>query len=738
MSLFAELKRRNVFRVGAAYVVVAWLLIEVSDTIFPRLGLPDWTVTFVIALLLLAFPVALFLAWAFELTPEGVKRTEEVTAEASVTPQTGRAIDRVILVGMVVVVVVVVADRFLFKEGGRGEPALSVEQADPSPAVDAGNAGMPAAEGPVTMPAQAATDEPGQPDARSIAVLPFADMSAAGDQEYFGDGLAEEILNLLAGVRELKVTGRTSSFSFKGKDTPIPEIGRALGVAHILEGSVRKSGDRVRITAQLVKAEDGFHLWSETFDRQLADIFAIQDEIAGAIAEALQLSLVGRVAEAGNLEAYDLYLQARTLIYKRILRDLEEARRLIDRALELDPDYAPALAASGELWQLLSDDISSYGDIPVVQAHAAARRDLERALRLDPDLADAHAGMGLLSMARGDHAAADIHLGRALAINPSLTSANHWRALSYSYSGRAQDAVTAAIQFTERDPLFVANQVNLLFYLAQIGDFSGAEEFAQDLEQRYPGHIRIPAQLSYSQRSQGRLAAAKASIDQALSLDADSLYSRWLAELVHYELGDCITALEYTVGWMEAACLLMLDPDAEDSARARLDPGLENSGTAALNWLQWLSLTGRHQELIAWLDERGYGIAELEVLNPQSVTLGNAVTPLAAAQRATGRKAELEATLQAWGEQLAFLQANGNATGYFRYAQASHAALSDQRETALALLANAIDIGFRDPLLARAPAFEPWHDDPEFLAQVARMHELINIERDKLGMGPLT
>jgi TolB-like protein/Tfp pilus assembly protein PilF len=723
MSLLAELKRRNVFRVGAAYLVVGWLLIEVADTVFPRLGLPEWTVTFVIALLLLGLPVALFLAWAFELTPEGVKRTEEVEPHASVTPQTGRAIDKLILVGMVVVVAVIVADRFLFRDGGHGEPGLPAEQL---------------AAGAVRTPVPAPTDEAGQLEASSIAVLPFADMSAAGDQEYFGDGLAEEILNLLAGVRELKVSGRTSSFSFKGKDTPIPEIGRALGVAHILEGSVRKAGERVRITAQLVKAEDGFHLWSETYDRQLADIFAIQDEIAGAIANALQLQLrlVGQVAGTGNLEAYDLYLQARTLIYQRTLRDLQEARGLVDRALTLDPDYAPALAASGELWQLLSDGVSSYGDIPVVQAHAAARRDLDRALRLDPGLADAHAALGLLSMSLGDYAAADAHLARALAINPSLTSANNWRALNYANSGRARDAVSAARQFAERDPLFVVNQANLVYYLAMTGDFAGAEELGLHLQQRHPEHIRVPAQLSFSQRFEGRLAAAKASMHQALSLDAGSLYSRLLAEQVHYDLGDCARALEYTVGWTEDVCRFVLDRDADSPARARLAVR-SNNYVAVWGWLQGLSLRGRHEELLAWLDESGYGVAELRALMPQSATMGNEPTPLAVAQRATGRTAELDATLQAWGAQLAFLEANGNATGYFRYAQAAHAALSDQRERALALLAQAIDLGFRDPLLARMPAFEPWHDDPEFLAQAARMDDLINIERAKLGMAPL-
>jgi tetratricopeptide (TPR) repeat protein len=339
-------------------------------------------------------------------------------------------------------------------------------------------------------------------------------------------------------------------------------------------------------------------------------------------------------------------------------------------------------------------------------------------------------------MSLGDYAAADAHLARALAINPSLTSANNWRALNYASSGRARDAVSAAREFAERDPLFVVNQANLMYYLAMTGDFAGAEELGLRLQQRHPDHIRIPANLSFSQQFEGRLAATKASMDRALSLDAGSLYNRLLAEQVHYALGDCARALEYTVGWTEDVCRFVLDRDADSPARVRLAVR-SNNYVAVWGWLQGLSLRGRHEELLAWLDESGYGVAELRALMPQSATMGNEPTPLAVAQRATGRTAELDATLQAWGAQLAFLEANGNATGYFRYAQAAHAALSDQRERALELLAQAIDLGFREPLLGRMPAFEPWHDDPEFLAQAARMDDLINIERAKLGMAAL-
>jgi TolB-like protein len=702
MSLFAELKRRNVFRVGAAYLVVAWLLVEVSDTIFPRLGLPEWTVTFVIALLLLGLPVALFLAWAYELTPEGVKRTADVQLDESVSKLTGRKLDFAIIA-----VLLVALGWFAWDKFGVGPQG-------PPPA------------------------EPGQAEA-SIAVLPFTDMSATGDQEYFGDGLAEEILNLLAGVRELKVSGRTSSFSFKGKDVPIPEIGRALGVAHILEGSVRKSGDRVRITAQLVKADDGFHLWSETFDRQMADIFAIQDEIADAIANALQLTLVGRIAGAGNLDAYQLYLQARPLIYTRNPQNLREARRLIDRALELDPDYPPVLAASGELWQLLSDDPNSYGVIPEVEARAKARKDLERALLLDPDVADTHAALGLLFMNLGDHASADGHLARALAINPSLTNANHWYGLNLSRSGRARDAVVAGKRFAELDPLFLTNLSTLVFYQTTVGEFEAAEQLAQRLQRSYPEYSRASAMLAHVHAVQGQLAMAKAAVDRAIELDADTLFNRGLAEWNHYLLGDCEGAISYSLEAAGVLCQVAQGREAEALARARARLDTSPEGAAAISaWLEGLSASGRHAELLAWMEERGYGAADLRALLPVDIFQGGGMSPLAVAQRAMGRETDLGETLRYWGETLAYLEDNGYASGWFRYHQATHAALSNEREVALARLAAAIDIGFRDPLLARVPAFEPWHDDPEFVAQVERMRELINIERAKLGMEPLT
>ena len=292
-GLFSELKRRNVFRVGAAYVVVGWLLIEVSDTIFPRLGLPDWAVTLVIALLALGFPVALILSWAFELTPEGVQRTVNIDDIGAPRPGAG-PLDWVIALGILVVIGIFVVDRFGV---GTTEPsleAMAVESQESQAGVGVG----------------------------SIAVLAFTNMSPDPENAYFAEGISEEILNILADIEELHVASRTSAFSFRGSNTPIPEIAEALDVAHVLEGSVRKQGNRVRITAQLIRADTDGHVWSETFDRELVDIFEVQEEIAQSITDALGEVLgtrqVSVTAPTSDLDAYERFLRGRARFHQRI------------------------------------------------------------------------------------------------------------------------------------------------------------------------------------------------------------------------------------------------------------------------------------------------------------------------------------------------------------------------------------------------------------------------------------
>ena len=280
MSLFEELKRRNVFRVGIAYLLLGWAVLQGADFMLDLVGAPEWVIRTLAVIGLVGFPFALFFAWAFELTPEGVKRESEVDRSQSVSPQTGKKLNGVII-GLLLVIIVLMAVERLFYAGAGGPDAEPVMAEAP----------------------------------KTIAVLPFADLSQAQDQSWFADGLAEEILNALVRVPDLSVTARTSSFSYKGTNKPISEIAAELGVAHVLEGSVRSAGDRIRVTAQLIRASDGFHLWSQNYDRDVADMIGIQEDLARNIATALETSMnpaaLAQMAQAGteSVEAYQEYLR---------------------------------------------------------------------------------------------------------------------------------------------------------------------------------------------------------------------------------------------------------------------------------------------------------------------------------------------------------------------------------------------------------------------------------------------
>jgi len=332
-GLIQELKRRNVFKVGAAYVVLAWLLAQITDVFLEPFGAPDWVIKTVLLVLLIGFPLALFFAWAFEMTPEGIKKERDVDRSQSITTQTGRKLDFVIIFVLIMALGYFAYDKFALEAERSAAATSTVAEAGSVP------------------------PEPETVD-RSIAVLPFVNMSDDSGNEYFSDGISEEILNALAKVKELKVAGRTSSFAFKGKNQDLRQIGDTLGVEHILEGSVRKSGTRIRITAQLIQVDDGFHLWSDSYDRELTDIFAIQDEIASAILVQLKAHLLEEEPQIAstrtNSEAYDLYLLSRQRMYERSGPNIQNAADLLDRAIALDPEYAPAYAQRGIATLLLS------------------------------------------------------------------------------------------------------------------------------------------------------------------------------------------------------------------------------------------------------------------------------------------------------------------------------------------------------------------------------------------------
>jgi TolB-like protein len=381
MSLFAELKRRNVFRVGAAYVVAAWLLIQVAETIFPLFGYGDTPARIVVVVLAIGLVPTMIFAWAFELTPEGLKRESEVDRSQSITPHTAKKLDRIIMVSLALALGYFAFDKFVLDpqrdSASEAQKVTEVEQAR-----QAGRT-------------EALVESYGD---KSIAVLPFVNMSDDAGNEYFSDGISEELLSLLAKLPELRVISRSSAFSFKGKDIAIPEIARQLNVAHILEGSVRKSGNTLRITAQLIEARSDTHLWSETWDRPLDDIFAIQDEIAATVVEQLKITLLGAVprVQETDPEAYALYLQARHLWRQVTAEALEQSKALFEQSLAIDPDYAAAWVglARNYTYQAGVDLLLTYEE-----GYTLAREALEKALAINPDYAPAHAVLGWIAMA---------------------------------------------------------------------------------------------------------------------------------------------------------------------------------------------------------------------------------------------------------------------------------------------------------------------------------------------------
>ena len=426
MSFFEELKRRNVFRVGIAYAVSAWVLLQVVDLVLENIDAPPLVMQVFMLAMAIGFPIALIFAWAFEMTPDGIKKEKDVDRSQSITHMTAHKMNRNIIIALVIAVVLLLVDKFTPETRTDVEPATTQVETVETPA------------------AQTEDNE------KSIAVLPFVDMSPQGDQGYFADGISEEILNVLVKTHTLKVAGRTSSFQFRGRSEDLRSIGEQLGVQNILEGSVRKANNRVRITAQLVTASDGFHLWSETYERELTDIFAIQDEIARSITDALAIelnladtstSLV--TVSTNNMDSYDRYLEARGLIAQRL--NFPRAIELLNEAVELDPGFAAGWAANAQAHSLAI----YYLDIDRDETKNTAEAMALKALELDPKLSMAHSVLGDIYRDRYQWQKAKESYLHALALNPDEIEANEqftqmlWRASYFDealkYSSRATD-----------------------------------------------------------------------------------------------------------------------------------------------------------------------------------------------------------------------------------------------------------------------------------------------------------
>jgi TolB-like protein len=496
MSMMVELRRRKVFRVGLAYLVAAWLAVQAASIGFPAFNAPAWTLRLFILFALLGFPVALVMAWMLVLTPHGVK----------FDPAT-RGTKR--LVGASLVLAVLALGWYV-----RDLPAIRENDAVSA----ASNA-----------PAALAHDA-------SIAVLPFVNMSSDKEQDFFSDGLSEELLNLLAQVPQLRVIARTSSFSFKGKNVDVATIARALNVAHVLEGSVRKSGDTLRITVQLIRASDSSHLWSQTYDRQGADAFKVQDDIAAAVVSALKVRLLPRQQltnphRSRNYDAYMQYLEGNRYNSQGNSEGYRRAVKAYRRAVALDPGYAAAYAALGYAEVFTADDMTSVADMEAANARGLAAA--EKAIGLAPELADGYAARGWMrSNFIWDWDGAKADFDRALALDPNDATIQRRYGQLIGSLGQLPDAVAAMRKAIRLDPLSAPAWSNLGYYLMASGQLVEARQALERTLDLNPDSAFARANLGLVTLLQGRPKEAL-----PLFQGVDKVHGQWGVAITEYDLG---------------------------------------------------------------------------------------------------------------------------------------------------------------------------------------------------------
>jgi len=498
-QFFGELRRRNVYKVAVAYAVAGWALAQGIAQVFPVFGVPNWIIQLIVLLIVIGFPIALVLAWAFELTPEGLKRTED--ADLTRPRPKSQAWIYVAVIGAVLSLGLFFLGRYT---AGNATPRHS----------------------------EAATATP----RKSIAVLPLLNESGDPGDEYFSDGLSEELIAELGQIRDLKVIGRSSSFRFKDRKEEPKTIGEKLGVSTLLEGTVRKQGNKVRIVAELINAADGTELWSRTFDRELKDIFAVQTEIAQAVAASLELTLLGKDTTAANastqnVEAHNAYLQGHFYFARRNVEDYRKAISFFDQAIRLDPDYALAYAERAEAWTFIGD----LNPVHKKEAWAAAKRDAEKAVEVGPNLAEAHSALGWVRFfSEWKFAEGLAELKRARELAPANATANDLLARVLIYVNQLAEAEKLARQAIELDPLAYLARANLARILLAEGKLDEADAEARK-------SVELQPTAAASHRWQVVVAILRGDAETALreaQLEPNEGYHRFELALAYYARGD--------------------------------------------------------------------------------------------------------------------------------------------------------------------------------------------------------
>lgn len=700
-AVLTELNRRKVLRTVGAYAVGVFVVLQLMDAAVEPLRLPDWLPTLVVLVLILGFPLVFILAWQLEITPEGIKKTR--TAGAMTAAQSG------LLFSLMMLGMVGLGWGFysyysgVFITSGAGDDAITTAE----------------------QRAFAAPEN-------SIAVLPFADLSEDGSQGYFSDGIAEEILNVLAKVEGLHVAARTSSFAFREPNTDIREIGRLLNVSTVLEGSIRKAGERIRMTAQLINVEDGYHIWSESYDRKLDDVFAIQDEIASAIATALVGSFSGleqaTSSRTHDLAAFEAYRTGRLHWWRRSPEELQKAITLFAKALEHDPLFAPAYAAMADSWLLMS----LYGNLTNMEATERAMPMIEKALAIDPESAEGFAALGLARWQIGQLDAGESALRQAIKLNEDYIPAFLWLGGLLGDAGRLPEQRQVLQQAMTLDPLNELLAVNYAKNLISQGDFAAGKELLQDLVELRPDSVTLLRLLAGYSIGAGELVEGWRYASRSYALEPDSpavieaLAGAWMSvgaeDKAERLLRDGLEIAADNFGLQNSYFFLLLKQRRLEKAESLLQDRYGSDIDALPEQLQQfyyfqkglVRLVAGDVDSATELFERTISDDSEQAMSESQIMF---TTISSALQAAAGNTELAERRLSSAERAVRRARINGMDDANINYTESSIYALRGDAKSALDKLQVAYDRGFREAWLLDFDArLDSLRQEPQFVA----------------------
>ena len=721
-AVLAELNRRKVLRTVGAYAVAVFVVLQLMDAAVEPLRLPDWLPTLIVIMLIVGFPLVFILAWQYEITPEGVKKTD--TAGLLTGPQ-NTLLFSLMMLGM----------------AGLGYGFYGYYS---SVFVAAGLDSVASTSAQQNAEQQRAFVAP----ENSIAVLPFADLSEDGSQAYFSDGISEEILNLLAQVEGLHVAARTSSFAFRKGDTGIREIGRLLNVGAVLEGSIRKSGDRIRLTAQLINVTDGYHIWSHTYDRELDDVFAIQDDVASAIATALVDSFSGLKQKQGsrtlNLAASEAYRTGRLHWWRRSPEELQKALTLFAEALKHDPAFAPAYAGMADSWMLLA----LYGNLTSMKATERAMPMIEKALEMDPGSAEAFAALGLARWQIGQMDSAESALRQSIKLNEDYIPAYLWLGGLLGDVGRLPEQSQILQQAMRLDPLNDLLAINFAGNLSNRGDYKGGKELLQGLVNLKPDSSMLLRIMAGHAIKCGDLVVGWQFADRSFQLEPESpvviqiLANAWesigVMDKAEQLLLEGLEIAGDNAGLRSSYFFLLLKQGRLEKAEALVQEQFGDSVEGLPERLQqyyyfqksMISLVAGDRALASSLLERAISDETTQVWDGEQMFF---ITMSSVLQSELGNVELAESRLENAERSVRRARINGVNDAAIYYMESSIHALRGKPEAALEALQIAYERGFRGAWMLKMDIrLESLHQEPQYIAIVQKIERDLELARSKV------